>query len=149
MIEEGHAVVRDCIRRARPGPYQLQAAIQAVHCNAVTFDSTDWPQIVELYDHLHRVMPSAVVGLNRAIAVAEAQGPDPALAMLDPLEVELDGYALFHAARGAFSRDLGRRAASAEAFGRAAGLATSRAHRRYFEQQRREVEAADPSVPPA
>ena len=74
MINEGHSIVRDCIRRGRPGPYQLQASIQAVHCNAETFEATDWDQIVTLYDHLYSVMPSPVVALNRAIAITETEG---------------------------------------------------------------------------
>ncbi|HLA86087.1 MAG TPA: sigma-70 family RNA polymerase sigma factor, partial [Thermoguttaceae bacterium] len=75
MIEEGHAIVRACVRRDRPGPFQLQAAIQAVHCNADSFEATDWPQIVALYDHLFSFMPTPVVALNRAIAIGETEGP--------------------------------------------------------------------------
>jgi RNA polymerase sigma-70 factor, ECF subfamily len=84
LISEGHSIVRDCIRRAHPGPYQLQAAIQAVHCNAETFEATDWTQIVTLYDHLYSVIPTPIVALNRAIALAETEGPDVGLATLDP-----------------------------------------------------------------
>src|SRR5204862_2807587 len=69
MIEEGHAIVRACVRRDQPGPFQLQAAIQAVHCNADSFDATDWHQIVALYDHLFSLMPTPVVALTRAIAI--------------------------------------------------------------------------------
>ena len=85
MIEEGHAIVRACIRRGQPGPFQLQAAIQAVHCDADSFEATDWPQIVALYDHLFSVMPTPVVALNRAIAIAEVEGPDAALTTLDAI----------------------------------------------------------------
>jgi RNA polymerase sigma-70 factor (ECF subfamily) len=90
MIEEGHAIVRACIRRGRPGPFQLQAAIQAVHCHANSFQATDWPQIVALYDHLFSVMPTPVVALNRAIAIAEVEGPGAALATLDAIASDLD-----------------------------------------------------------
>src|SRR5439155_15360330 len=83
MIEEGQAIVRACIRRDLPGPFQLQAAIQAVHCDADSLDATDWPQLVALYDHLFSVMPTPVVALNRAIAVGEIEGPAAALTALD------------------------------------------------------------------
>ena len=73
MIEEGHTIVRACIRRDQPGPFQLQAAIQAVHCDAASFEATDWRQIVALYDHLYRLMPTPVVALNRAIAIGESR----------------------------------------------------------------------------
>ena len=79
MIDEGHAIVRACIRRDQPGPFQLQAAIQAVHCEADSFEATDWDQIVALYDHLLSVMPTPVVALNRAIAIGESEGPAAAL----------------------------------------------------------------------
>ncbi len=100
MIEEGHAIVRACIRRGQPGPFQLQAAIHAVHCDADSFEATDWPQIVALYDHLFSVMPTPVVALNRAIAIAEIEGPGAALATLDAIAPELDNYHLMHAACG-------------------------------------------------
>ena len=90
MIEEGQAIVRACIRRGRPGPYQLQAGIQAVHCAADSFEATDWPQIVVLYDRLLSLMPTPVVALNRAIAVAEVEGPGPALVMIDAIVPDLD-----------------------------------------------------------
>src|SRR5947207_3198384 len=83
MIEEGHAIVRACIRRGRPGPFQLQAAIQAVHCAADSFEATDWHQIVALYDHLFSLMPTPVVALNRAIAIGVTEGPGAALSALD------------------------------------------------------------------
>lgn len=79
MIEEGHAIVRACIRGDQPGPFQLQAASQAVHCDADSFEATDWHQIVALYDHLFSVMPTPVVALNRAIALGEIEGPGAAL----------------------------------------------------------------------
>ncbi len=112
MIDEGHAIVRTCIRRGQPGPYQLQAAIQAVHCAADSFDATDWAQIVPIFEHLYSIMPTPVVALNRAIAIAEIEGPGPALARIDEIAPKLDNYHLMHAARGTMLRRLGRRAAA-------------------------------------
>ena len=100
LIDEGQAIVRACIRRGRPGPFQIQAAIQAVHSHAETFEATDWPQIVALYDHLFSLMPTPVVALNRAIAIGEIEGPAAALAALDAVAPDLDNYHLLHAARG-------------------------------------------------
>ena len=139
MINEGHSIVRDCIRRGRPGPYQLQAAIQAVHCNAESFEATDWDQIVTLYDHLYSVMPSPVVALNRAIAITETEGAEVGLAALDVLAPELDNYYPLHAARGAALRRLGRPAAARHAYERASELATSNADRDYFISQLHEL----------
>jgi RNA polymerase sigma-70 factor (ECF subfamily) len=139
MIDEGQAVVRACIRRGRPGPYQLQAAIQAVHCNADSFEATDWPQIADLYDHLFSVMPTAVVALNRAIAIAEIEGPGAALTTLDAIAPGLDDYHLLHAARGTMLRRMGRRDAALAAFERAAHLAATEPDRRFLAQQIREL----------
>jgi RNA polymerase sigma-70 factor (ECF subfamily) len=144
MITEGQAIVRDCIRRGRPGPYQLQSAIQAVHCNAKTFEATDWVQIVTLYDHLHSVMPSPVVALNRAIAISETKGPDVGLAELDAVRAELDNYYLLHAARAAVLRRLGRTDEARHAFERAAQLATSNADRNYFVAQLHQLSESQP-----
>jgi RNA polymerase sigma-70 factor, ECF subfamily len=135
LIEEGHAIVRACIRRGRPGPFQLQAGIQAVHCAAGSFDATDWPQIVALYDHLFAVMPTTVVALNRAIAIAEVEGPAEALAKIDEIAPVLDNYHLMHAARGTMLRRLGQRDAARAAFERAAHLAPTEADRRFLRQQ--------------
>jgi RNA polymerase sigma-70 factor (ECF subfamily) len=99
LIAEGQQIVRACLRRDHPGPYQLQAAINAVHADAVTFADTDWPQIVALYDHLLALDPSPVVALNRAIAVAEVEGPEAGLALVEALD-GLDRYHAFHVARG-------------------------------------------------
>jgi RNA polymerase sigma-70 factor, ECF subfamily len=140
MIEEGQAIVRACIRRGRPGPYQLQAAIQAVHCDAGSFEATDWSQIVTLYDHLSSVMPTPVVALNRAIAVAEVEGPRTALTTLDAIAADLEHYHLLHAARGTMLRRLGRRDEARAAFERAAQLATTEAERRFLARQ---IEAAE------
>jgi len=139
MIDEGHAIVRACIRRGRPGPFQLQAAIQAVHCHANSFQATDWPQIVALYDHLFAVMPTPVVALNRAIAIAEVEGPGAALATLDAIASDLDSYHLLHAARGTMLRRLGQRAAARSAFERAAHLAATDVDRRFLAQQIEEL----------
>jgi RNA polymerase sigma-70 factor (ECF subfamily) len=139
MIEGGHAIVRACIRRGRPGPFQLQAAIQAVHCKADSFEATDWPQIVALYDHLFSVMPTPVVALNRAIAIAEIEGPGAALNTLDAIASDLDNYHLMHAARGTMLRRLGQRDAAQAAFERAARLAATEADRRFLAQQIEEL----------
>jgi RNA polymerase sigma-70 factor, ECF subfamily len=138
MIAEGQTIVRACIRRDRPGPYQLQAAIQAVHCDAGSFEATDWPQIVALYDHLFSLMPTPVVALNRAIAMAETAGPEAALAEIDAVAPELDGYHLMHAARGTMLRRLGRSDDARVAFERAAELAATDADRRFLAKQMKE-----------
>jgi len=139
MIEEGHAIVRACIRRDQPGPFQLQAAIQAVHCDADSFEATDWPQIVALYAHLFSVMPTPVVALNRAIAIGEVEGPGAALIALDAIAPDLDNYHLMHAARGTTLRRLGRRDDARAAFERAAHLASTEAERRFLAQQIEEL----------
>ena len=125
LIEEGHAIVRSCIRRDRPGPFQLQAAIQAVHCNAGSFAETDWIQIVDLYDHLFVLMPSPVVALNRAIAVGERDGVAVGLAAVDATGTELDSYHLMHATRGALLHRLNRLEEAKDAYERAVELAAS------------------------
>ncbi len=129
LIMEGHELVRRCIRRNQPGAYQLQAAIQAVHCAAETFEETDWSQIVALYDRLARLLPTPVVTLNRAIALGERDGPEVALIELDELADELDSYHPFHAARGTMLRKLGRIDDALEAFGKAFRLASSQPSR--------------------
>jgi RNA polymerase sigma-70 factor (ECF subfamily) len=117
LIAEGQDLVRRCLRRNQPGPYQLQAAINAVHSDAPTAAATDWGQVVQLYDQLQRIAPSPVVELNRAVAVAEIEGPEAALALLDGLE--LDSYYLFHAIRANLLGRLGRPAEAASAYGAA------------------------------
>jgi RNA polymerase sigma-70 factor (ECF subfamily) len=139
MIEEGQAIVRACIRRGRPGPYQLQAAIQAMHSDADSFEATNWPQIVVLYDRLYSVMPTPVVALNRAIAVAEVEGPNAALMTLNAIAPDLDSYHLLHAARGTMLRRLGQRDAAQAAFERSAHLAAMEADRRFLAQQIEEL----------
>ena len=139
MIEEGHAIVRSCIRRDQPGPYQLQAAIQAVHCAATSFEATDWDQIVTLYDHLLSLSPTPVVALNRAIAIGEVEGPDAALDAIDPIAPDLDDYHLMHAARGTLLRRLGRPHQAAAAFARAAEIAPTERDRRFLMQRATEL----------
>ena len=114
LIAEGQDLVRRCLRRGQPGPYQIQAAINAVHSDAPTAAATDWDQILQLYDQLLIVAPGPVVALNRAVAVAEVQGPAAALTLLDGLD--LDRYYLFHAIRADLLRRLGRPEEAAEAY---------------------------------
>jgi RNA polymerase sigma-70 factor (ECF subfamily) len=130
MIEEGQAIVRACLRRNRPGPYQIQAAINAVHADAASIEATDWSQVLALYDQLLAVSPTPVVALNRAIALGEVRGPRAALALLGDLD--LDDYHLFHAARADLLRRLGRPTDAARAYARAADLAPSDAERAFL-----------------
>jgi RNA polymerase sigma-70 factor (ECF subfamily) len=116
LVEEGQAIVRACLRRNLPGPYQIQAAIAAVHSDAPTAEATDWRQIVALYDQLLPRMPTPVVALNRAIAVAEVDGPAAGLALVDDLAERLDGYHLLHATRGDLLERLGRADEAAAAY---------------------------------
>ena len=139
LIEEGHAIVRACTRRNQPGPFQLQAAIQAVHCEAETFVATDWHQIVALYNHLISFMPTPVVALNRAIAIGESEGPGAALTALDAIGPDLDNYHLMHAARGTTLRRLGQREAAEAAYERAFFLALTEPDRRFLRQQIEEL----------
>ncbi|MPZ63086.1 MAG: sigma-70 family RNA polymerase sigma factor [Propionibacteriales bacterium] len=130
LIDEGRTIVRRCLRRNRSGPYQLQAAINAVHVEAATFEETDWPQIIALYDQLLAIAPTPVVALNRAVAIGEVDGPAAALVLVD--ELELDGYHPFHATRADLLRRLGRDDEAAAAYERAAALATSAAERDFL-----------------
>lgn len=143
LVAEGRRIVRRCVARNRPGPFQLQAAIQAVHCHASTFDETDWPQIIELYDHLFRITGSPVVALNRAIARAEVDGPLVAFAQLDTLGEHLADYPFWHAARAATLRDLGRDSEAVDAFRSAELLATSDRDRSFFAAQANSLESHD------
>jgi RNA polymerase sigma-70 factor, ECF subfamily len=139
-IAEGQALVRRCLRLSRPGPYQIQAAINAVHGDAASARDTDWAQIVALYDQLMAVAPSPVVALNRAVAVAEVEGPETALALVD--ELDLGGYHLFHAIRADLLRRLGREADAATAYEAASGLTDNAAERSFLEGKRSELGAA-------
>jgi RNA polymerase sigma-70 factor (ECF subfamily) len=134
LIGEGHALVRRCLRANMPGPYQVQAAINAVHGDAPTAASTDWAQIVALYDQLLVLAPSPVVELNRAVAVAELDGPEPALVILDGLD--LDGYHLLHAVRADLLARVGRDDDAAREYERALSLANNQAERALLERKR-------------
>lgn len=134
MAAEGRALAAACLRRGVPGTYQLQATINAVHSEAVTSADTDWAQIVRIYDHLLAIAPSPVVALNRAVAVAEVDGPAAALALVD--ELDLDGYHLVHATRADLLARLGRVAESASAYERAESLATNAAEQRFLRERR-------------
>jgi RNA polymerase sigma-70 factor (ECF subfamily) len=136
LIAEGHDIVRRCLRRNQPGPYQLQAAIAAVHTNAPTAADTNWAQIVSLYDQLLAHLPTPVVALNRAVAVAEVEGPEAGLALVDALAPDLDRYHLLHATRAELLRRMGHPDAAA-AYDAAITLATNAAERRFLEARRR------------
>jgi RNA polymerase sigma-70 factor (ECF subfamily) len=139
LAAEGQALVRACLRRNQPGPYQIQAAINAVHTDAATAADTDWPQILALYDQLLAIAPTPVVALNRAVALAEVAGPRAAL---DALEgIALERYLPLHASRADLLRRLGRTAEAAAAYETAASLAANAAERRFLEQRRRELRA--------
>jgi RNA polymerase sigma-70 factor (ECF subfamily) len=131
LIHEGQAILRRCLRRNQPGPYQLQAAINAVHADAPTIEQTDWSQIVALYDQLLLVAPTPVVALNRAIAIGELQDPTAALALVEELE-DLDNYYPFHATRADLLERLGRHGEAAAAYQRAAALAPTEAEREFL-----------------
>ncbi|MGV9241689.1 RNA polymerase sigma factor [Streptomyces nigra] len=137
LVAEGQALVRRCLRLGRPGPYQIQAAIQAVHSDAPHATRTDWGQIRQLYDQLTAVAPSPVVALNRAVAVAETDGPGPALALVDALD--LDGYRVFHAVRADLLRRLDRTTEAVRAYERAVELSESPAERAYLTRRCREI----------
>jgi predicted RNA polymerase sigma factor len=137
-IDEGLTLVATALRRGRPGPYQLQAAIAAVHATATTAADTDWRRIVVLYDELARVQPSPVVALNRAVAVAMVQGPERGLALLDAID-GLGRYRLLHAARADLLRRLDRRAEAVTAYRRARELATNPAEQRFLDARLREL----------
>jgi RNA polymerase sigma-70 factor (ECF subfamily) len=140
QIAEALPLVEEALRGG-PGPYALQAAIAALHCQAARAEATDWPQIVRLYDLLERLQPSPIVSLNRAAAVAMVDGPRPALALIDALAADgqLDRYHLLHSARADLLRRLGSRAEAAEGYQRALALVTNDAERRFLERRLREV----------
>ncbi len=140
LIAEGQALVRVCLRRNRPGPYQIQAAINAVHADAATAADTDWRQILALYDQLIAIAPTPVVALNRAIALAELDGPGPALALLDGLD--LQHYQHFHATRADLLRRLGRRREAADAYEAALAMTQNAAERAFLQRRRDEMDRA-------
>ncbi|MBP6878465.1 MAG: RNA polymerase sigma factor [Phenylobacterium sp.] len=125
LIAEGLALIDKAMRHAAPGPYQVQAAIAALHARAARAADTDWPQIDRLYATLEQMHPSPVVTLNRSVAVSKTQGPEAALAMIDPLEGQLGSYFYFHGARGSYLKQLGRKEEARVAFDRAIALANS------------------------
>jgi RNA polymerase sigma-70 factor (ECF subfamily) len=134
LVAEGQAIVRRCIRHNRPGPYQLQAAINAVHGDAPSAGATDWRQILQLYNQLVAVTPGPVVALNRAVAVAEVEGPGAALALVDGLD--LPHYHLFHAIRADLLRRLGRTPEAATALDEAIALSQNAAERNFLRGKR-------------
>jgi RNA polymerase sigma-70 factor (ECF subfamily) len=130
LIAEGQALVRRCLRRNQPGPYQIQAAINAVHSDAARADQTDWRQILALYDQLIAIAPSPVVRLNRAVAVAELDGPAVALRVVD--ELDLDGYYLLHGIRAELLSRLGRTAEATAEYDAAIARTDSAAQHRFL-----------------
>ena len=141
VISEALPLVDEGLRGG-PGPFALQAAIAALHCQARRAEDTDWRQIVRLYTVLERLQPSPIVSLNRAAAVAMADGPRAGLALIDALTTDLDRYYLLHAARADLLRRLGSWQAAAESYARALTLVTNDAERRFLERRLREVENA-------
>jgi len=142
QIAEALPLVEEAFR-GRPGPFALQAAIAAVHCQAARAQDTDWPQIVRLYDLLERMQPSPIVSLNRAVAVAMVDGPPPALALIDQLadDDDLANYHLLHAARADLLRRLGSSVEAAKSYQRALALVTNDSERRFLERRLREVQS--------
>lgn len=132
MIAEGLALIDKAVRHRRPGPYQVQAAISALHARAAHPEDTDWAEIDLLYSTLERLTPSPVVTLNRAVAVSKLRGPADALAMIEPLADRLSGYFHFHGLRGALLSELGRADEAAEAYCRAIALANSPAEAQHI-----------------
>jgi len=140
LIAEGQAIVRACLRRNQPGPYQIQAAINAVHSDAPAAAATDWWQIRQLYDQLLALTQSPVVALHRAVAVAEVEGPGSALTLVDGLD--LGGYRLFHSIRADLLRRLGRDTEAAAAYEAAIALTQNAAERSFLQRRRRELAGA-------
>jgi RNA polymerase sigma-70 factor (ECF subfamily) len=140
QIDEALVLVEEALR-GEPGPFAIEAAIAAEHCKAARPEDTNWSQIVGLYDLLSEMMPSPIVSLNRAVAIAMVQGPRPALELIDELAEsgELDDYHLLHAARADMLRRLGDNEAAAESYEAALRLATNDSERRFLERRLREV----------
>jgi RNA polymerase sigma-70 factor (ECF subfamily) len=146
LIAEGQAIVRACVRRDRPGQYQLQAAINAVHSIAPSFDSTDWRAILTLYDQLYALTPTPVVALNRAVALAEVRGPAAGLAAVDELRSSgLDSYYLFHAARADLLRRLGRTTEAAAAYATARSLTANPVEQAFLATQSATLSRQNPA----
>jgi RNA polymerase sigma-70 factor, ECF subfamily len=148
LIAEGQAIVRACVQGDRPGPYQIQAAINAVHCLAPSFDRTDWHAILTLYDQLYALTPTPVVALNRAVALAEIRGPAAGLAAVDDLRSSgLDSYYLFHATRADLLRRLGHTTEAAAAYATARALTTNPVERAFLDTQRVALSQPTPTEP--
>ncbi|HEY0402534.1 MAG TPA: RNA polymerase sigma factor [Blastococcus sp.] len=143
LIAEGQQLVRACLRRDRPGPYQLQAAINAVHSDGARAADTDWRQIVALYDQLLALQPTPVVALNRAVAVAEVDGPAAGLALVD--ELDLPRHQLFHAVRADLLRRLGRDDAAAESYDAAIALTGNEPERAFLRRRRASLDESSPA----
>ncbi|MGZ4676502.1 MAG: RNA polymerase sigma factor [Acidimicrobiia bacterium] len=143
LIDEGHALVRACLRRDRPGPFQIQAAVAAVHADAATAAATDWSQIVALYDQLQRWRPDPVVALNRAIALAELDGPDVGLAALAAIDATpVAEYQPYHATRAGLLARADRHADALDAYDRAIALTTNPVERAFLARERADSAAA-------
>ncbi len=138
LVAEGQALVRDCLRRGQPGPYQVQAAVSAVHSEAPTAADTDWRQVLALYDLLLALTPTPVVALNRAVAIAEVEGPAAGLALVDQLD--LPGH-LVHAVRADLLRRLDRRTEAAQAYAAALERVRNATERAFLERRLAEVHA--------
>lgn len=145
LIAEGAALLDKAMRHRRPGTYQVQAAIAALHARAFRAQDTDWAEIDLLYATLERLHPSPIVTLNRSVAVARIRGPGAALALIDPLGARLAGYFHFHGAKGAYLRQLGRDEEAREAFQRAMALAGSAAEATHIRMQLDQL-AKDPAL---
>jgi RNA polymerase sigma-70 factor, ECF subfamily len=138
LITEGHTLVRSCLRRNQPGPFQIQAAIAAVHADAATAAATDWSQIVALYDQLYAMRPHAVTALNRAVAIGEMRGAAAGLDALESLDVTLlEDYQPYHATRADLLARAGRRHAAVAAYDRAIELTANLTERHFLERQRK------------
>jgi RNA polymerase sigma-70 factor (ECF subfamily) len=135
MIDEGLALIDKAMRHAQSGPYQVQAAIAALHVRAATPGETDWPQIELLYATLERLQPSPVVTLNRAVALAKVQGPAAALELIEPLAAKLSGYFYYHGVKGALLRDLGNLEQARDTYNRAIALANTAAEAAHIRLQ--------------
>jgi RNA polymerase sigma-70 factor (ECF subfamily) len=135
MIDEGLALIDKAVRHRLPGPYQIQAAVAALHARATTAEETDWAEIDQLYAALEKMRPSPVITLNRAVAISKLKGPATALAMIEPLAEKLDGYFYFHGVRGALLMQDGHGREACEAFGKAISLANTPAEAAYIRLQ--------------
>ena len=134
LIAEGLALIDKAMRHRRPGPYQIQAAIAALHARAARAEQTDWREIALLYSALERHTPSPIITLNRAVAVSKVDGPQAGLDLIDPLAERLGGYFYFYGARGHFLMQLGRQVEARQAFDQAISLANTPAEAAHIRQ---------------